>query len=90
MPLSVRPVCRGVTVCPMLTTCVLTEQRFQDEMKIWRKHTYVGRGQFISELDGPARDAILASTNFEPKVISANSQRLLYFSPNKSRKKLKR
>merc|ERR1719453_2851175 len=69
MPLTVRPVCRGVTVCPMLTTCVLTEQRFQDEMKIWRKHTFVGRGQFISELDGPSRDMVLASTNFEPKVL---------------------
>ena len=29
---QVKPVCRGASVCPQLTSCVLTSQRFQDEM----------------------------------------------------------
>jgi hypothetical protein len=67
--MSITPICRKTSVCPALTTCVLTEQRFQDEMKLWRKSTYVGRGQFISELDSATRGIVLGMGDFAPKVL---------------------
>merc|ERR1719331_1680890 len=67
MPMSMIPVCRGISVCPELSTCVLNEQRFQDEMKLWRGMSPAGA--FLSDIDGPLRDPVLASSNFIPKVL---------------------
>jgi hypothetical protein len=65
--MSITPVCRKASVCPSLTVCVLNEQRMQDEMSVWRMG--VRRGAFLSEIDVPERDPVLAATHFEPKVL---------------------
>jgi hypothetical protein len=67
MAMSLIPVCRKLSVCPELSTCVLNEQRFQDEMKLWRGMS--PSGAFLSTIDGPLRDPVLTSENFVPKVL---------------------
>jgi hypothetical protein len=63
--ISVAPVCRGPSICPRTTTCVLNEQRFQDELDIIKGS--VSHGAFISEMDRVEKDELLG--RMEPKIL---------------------
>jgi hypothetical protein len=67
MATSIMPVCRGVSVCPELTTCVLNAHRMEDEMLIWR--AAVPRSAPLSALLQVERAPVLHSENFIPKVL---------------------
>jgi hypothetical protein len=67
MDTLITTVCRGVSVCPELSTCVLNPHRMEDEMLLFR--AAVTRSAPLSSLLRVERAPVLASENFIPKVL---------------------
>ena len=56
---TIQHVCRKDSMCPSLTTCVMTPARMMDEMQIFRGT--VPRSAYLMTIDGPQKDFFVAT-----------------------------
>jgi hypothetical protein len=69
--LTVQQVCRGMSVCPELMTCVMKHSRFHDEMAIWRYEIGhpLTRQQHLMQIDSWQKDELFSTSHYVPKVL---------------------
>jgi hypothetical protein len=72
--LTVQEVCRGVSVCPELMTCVMKPSRFHDELHYWRYSVGLTRQTHLMQLDSAAKDNLFSTSHFMPKVITTGER----------------
>jgi hypothetical protein len=71
-PVDVKLVCRSPSSCPELTTCVLTANRYADELASFRKPGLVARSEWLSSLDTKSLSMVMSE--FVPKTIISDSR----------------
>jgi hypothetical protein len=64
---TIQHVCRKDSMCPSLTTCVMTPARMMDEMQIFRGT--VPRSAYLMTIDGPQKDFFLEERHFVSKAL---------------------
>jgi hypothetical protein len=69
--LTLQQVCRGMSACPELMTCVMQPSRFHDEMAIWRYEigSPLTRQQHLMQIDSRQKDELFATSHYVPKVL---------------------